>query len=334
MRRSVGERRARRVAVAIAVALLAGAPPHPASAQRTSAAPPGGGRFGPLPDDTFRLAIRRDPDNARLHLELGRWYRHQSFLWLRSQGPSHFRTAVRLARAQGDGGLEAEAEVELAKVAWVSYERYGRTFQFTGNVSAFDVRASFAEWRYVEEFFEHHAQPLQPDRGAREYRAAEEHARAALAAEPGHLAATLLLAVILGDHGRWEEILTLARGAVRAQPAAPDGYRVLGLALRQTGRIGEAARAFANALARMTADQRRPYENLGAILRRADQAHYDSLPPTSRRSCDSSTGRSLSRWRWTPSIPHRSSTTPARPTWTSGGPCPRSSWWAGRATAA
>lgn len=250
-----------------------------AAAQDTARADRLSRRDTVLPDNRFRIAIRQHPDSAELHLEFGRWYRRQSAPWLRMQARGHFRTALRLARARGDRGLEVTAAYEIAKAAWVSYERFGRTYQLIGTATAFNIPESLARWRYVEEFFANQAQPLRPDRGEMEYATAEEHASAGLAAQPGNLGATNLLAVILGDHGRWEEIVTPARAAIRAHPAEPDGYRVLGLALQHGGHLAGAARAFANALARMTADQRRPYENLGAILRRADQAHYDSLPP-------------------------------------------------------
>lgn len=235
-----------------------------------------------LSDTRFRIAIQHDPTNARLHLEFGRWYRREPTPWMRMQAAGHFRDAIRLATRAGDRGLVADAETELAKASWVSYERYGRTWRFVPEVTAFSVASSLADWRYVEEFFAHHARPLVPDRGEAEYAAAEEHARAALAAEPGHVGATNLLAVALGDRGRWEEILSPARAAIRAHPAQPDGYRVLALALQHAGRMAEAAQAFRDALARMSPEQRRPYEDLGAILTRAAEAHYDSLTPEQR----------------------------------------------------
>jgi GWxTD domain-containing protein len=253
-----------------------------AAAQDTARADRRSRRDTMLPDIRFRIAIRQHPDSVELQLEFGRWYRSQSTPWLRMQAAGHFREAILLATRKGNHGLVAAAETELAKAAWVSYERYGRTYQFIGTATAFNVAESLYRWRYVEEFFAHGARPLSPDRGESEFAAAEEHARAALAVEPGHVGATNLLAVILGDRGRWEEIVTPARAAIRAHPDAPDGYRVLGLALQHAGRFAEAARAFGDALARMTPEQRRPYQDLGAILRRADQAQYDSLTPDQR----------------------------------------------------
>jgi GWxTD domain-containing protein len=231
-----------------------------------------------LPDERFRLALRRDPNNARLHLEFGRWYRRESAPWLRIQARSHFRHAVRLARQQGYRGLEAEAEMELARVAWVGYEQYGHAFEFTGVVPRFDAVQGMADWGYVARFLEQQARPRR-DGGETYYRGAEDHARAALAANPGHLGATRVLAVLLGDQDRWEELVGPARAAIRAYPDSSDGHRILGLALHRVGRTAEAVEAFAAALSRMDSAQRRPYENLGAILRRADQERYDALPP-------------------------------------------------------
>jgi GWxTD domain-containing protein len=251
----------------------------PAAAQDTARADGRSRRDTVLPDNRFRIAIRQHPDSAALHLEFGRWYRRQPSPWMRLQATGHFREAVRLATPKDDHRVVADAETELARAAWVSYERLANSYQLIGNATAFNIAESLDRWRYVEDFFAHQARPLRPDRGEMEYVTAEGHARAALAAEPGHVGATGLLGVILGDRHRWEEIVTPARAAIRAHPDAPDGYLVLGLALAYGGRVGEAARAFAAALARMSPEQRRPYENLGAILRRAEQAHYDSLPP-------------------------------------------------------
>jgi GWxTD domain-containing protein len=253
-----------------------------AAAQDTTHADGRSRRDTLLPDNRFRIAIRQHPDSAELQLEFARWYRRQPSPWMRMQATEHFREAIRLATAKGDHGMVADAETELARTAWVSYERLANSYQLIGNATAFNIAESLDRWRYVEDFFAHQALPLRPDRGEMEYVTAEGHARAALAAEPGHLSATGLLGVILGDRHRWEEIVTPARSAIRAHPDAPDGYRVLGLALWYGGRIGEAARAFAAALARMSPEQRRPYENLGANLRHAEQAHYDSLTPDQR----------------------------------------------------
>lgn len=265
-------------AAAGAALVLAALLGSPAAAQDSARARVASGRRAPLPDDTFRLAIFRDPTNARFQLEFGRWYRRQSQPWLRMQAGGHFRAAARLADAQGSLGIMADAEYEQARTAWTYYERFARTYQLVGDAPGFSVQESLAEWRYVENFFEHEARPMEPDRGEAEYLGTEEHARAALAAEPGHLGATGLLAVLLGDHRRWEEALTPAREAIRAHPASPEGYRILGLALQESGRTAEAARAFAGAVSRMSPEQRGPYDNLGLILRHADQSHYDSLP--------------------------------------------------------
>ncbi|MDP3774856.1 MAG: GWxTD domain-containing protein [Gemmatimonadales bacterium] len=220
--------------------------------------------------------LRREPSNAALRVEVGRWYRRHHYAFMRARADRYFREALTMARAQGNRRVEADAETELGRTAFIRYEQLGHRYTLLGDVTSIDPMRAINDWQYVEHFFRTYAF-ANTGIGAGDFRAAEDHARAALAVVTGHLVATGLLATILGDQDRWEELEAPARAAIRAFPREPDGYRILGLALQRTGRLSEAAVAFEQALARMDSVRRRPYENLGLLLRRAGAAHYDSL---------------------------------------------------------
>lgn len=226
--------------------------------------------------------LRREPSNAALRVEVGRWYRRHHYTFMRARADRYFREALTMARAQGNRRVEADAAAELGRGAFIRYEQLGHRYTFLGEVSSVDPLRAIADWQYVLHVFEAYARPDSSGIGEGDYRTAEDQARAALLAVPGHLAATGLLAVILGDENRWEELEPPARAAIRAFPHEPDGYRILGLALQHLNRPAEAAAAFEQGLARMDSVRRLPYENLGPLLRRAAAAHYDSLAADQR----------------------------------------------------
>ncbi len=234
-----------------------------------------------LTNTTITAYLARDPENAVRHLEVGRWCRRNHFAIIRSRADSYFRQALTLATAQGNRAVIADAEAELGRTAFIRYEQLGHHYRFISDVNQIDPIQAMADWRYLEHFFQTIARP-DSESGEPDYNAAEDHARAALAAVPGHVAATSLLAVVLGDQGRWEEVVTPARAAIHTSPTDPDGYRILGMALVRMGRMSEATAAFEQAMARMDSAGRLPYENLGTLLRRASAAHYDSLNAAQR----------------------------------------------------
>ncbi|MDO8665143.1 MAG: GWxTD domain-containing protein [Gemmatimonadales bacterium] len=270
------ERMVRTVVAPAALAL--GLVVTPAAAQIPAAAESAAARRDTvLAENTIGESLRRDPNNASLRINVGRWYRQHRFAFMRSRADRYFREALTMARAQGNRRVEADAETELGRTAFVRYEQLGHRYTLLGDVTSIDPMRAINDWQYVEHFFRTYAFADSTGIGEGDFRTAEDHARAALAAVPGHLAATGLLATILGDQNRWEELEAPARAAMRAFPRERDGYRILGLALQRTGRLSEAAVAFDQALARMDSVRRRPYENLSLLLRRAGAAHYDSL---------------------------------------------------------
>ncbi|AOZ50472.1 tetratricopeptide repeat protein [Chromobacterium vaccinii] len=99
---------------------------------------------------------------------------------------------------------------------------------------------------------------------------AERHLRAAHAAAPG--AALANLASLLLATGRAAEAEALARQALAAEPGRADWLNLLGLALREEGRDGEAGQAWEQGLA-SAPEHRRLRQNLGYLqLARGDWA--------------------------------------------------------------
>jgi GWxTD domain-containing protein len=96
-----------------------------------------------------------------------------------------------------------------------------------------------------------------------------------------------LLAVALGEGGRWEEAVPVARRLVRAVPDSGRAWAILGMTYARTGRWRGAEAAFDTALARMTPAEAAPYRDLGRIMRRADRLRWDTLPDGSRARLDS-----------------------------------------------
>jgi GWxTD domain-containing protein len=235
-----------------------------------------------LADSALAPLLRRNPTSPAVRLLVGRWYRHHPFTQLRARADHYFHEAARLAHEQGKSALEAEAESELGRSAWIRWEQFDHRHRIFGEMTSIDPIRTLSDWRYVENFFREFAFPDSTGLGEREYVAAEDHARAALALVPGQLAATRLLATIMADKERWEEMEGPARVAIRAFPRAPDGFRILALAAVRRGRDAEAARLFDSAFARMDSVQRRPYENLGLLLRRDGATRYDSLNQAQR----------------------------------------------------
>ena len=267
----------------LALALALGLAAPPAAAQIPAAAESAAARGDTIvADSAIATMLRRNPTSPATRLQVGRWYRRHPFAQLRARGDHYFREAARLAREQRNRALEAEAEYELGRSAWIRWEQFSHRYRLFGDVTSIDPLRTLSDWRYVENFFREYASPDETGLGEGEYDAAEEHARAALTLAPGHLGATRLLATLLGDRARWEEMEAPARAAIRAFRRAPDGYRILALAAARRGRDSEAAALFDSALARMDSVQRWPYESLGVLLRQAGAARYDSLSTAQR----------------------------------------------------
>lgn len=228
----------------------------------------------------LREDAERDPTSAAAQLAYGRYLRGAALGPAHALARGHLEQAARLARAQGNHAVEADALVELARINWIAYEGRGRRWRTRGAVTGIDPVQALADWRYVENFLE--GSVAISEAAESEYLQAEDRARTALAAVPHHPGATALLAVVLADRDRWEELLQLAQEYVRARRRDPLGHQLLGLALHRLNRSVEALEAFETALDQMTEEQRRPYDDLRLLLNRSGLATYDSVPAARR----------------------------------------------------
>jgi predicted Zn-dependent protease len=84
--------------------------------------------------------------------------------------------------------------------------------------------------------------------GMRRYGEAADHARAALAAEPGNSGLHALLATCLSGLGRNVEAERAAADAIRLAPNEPDGYKVMAAVLLAGDQPARAERAIVPAL--------------------------------------------------------------------------------------
>lgn len=104
-----------------------------------------------------------------------------------------------------------------------------------------------------------------------------EHYRTAVRADPSHIPAAIRLMGQLLDEYHLSEYTSLARRLVEANPEQATPYLYMGLGLHVAGREEEAGKAFDDALARMSDDDRAAIERLDQVMRRKDAADYMAL---------------------------------------------------------
>jgi GWxTD domain-containing protein len=242
----------------------------------------------------FTRATELAPDSARYVLGLAEIARTKSLVFERSEADDLVDRALALARAHGSGDL-AEIEFRAGVVDWERYEQLGHRYQFFGDVQGVDPYRMMNEWKDVEAFFESQVRPMEGDAGGSDRRAAEEHLRATLAADPRHVGAAGLLAVLLLEEDRGSEAAALGRALVRAAPDSGRAWAVLGMTLAREHRWADAQTAFDSALLRMPAADAAPYHDLGPILKALDRTRFDELTPRQRET--------LNRLYWAVSQP-------------------------------
>jgi GWxTD domain-containing protein len=226
-------------------------------------------------------ATQLRPDSAKYWLALGEVHRTYGDVFRRMQVGGLVDRAVRTAHEHGSGEL-ADIEFRAGVIAWERYEEQAHRYLFVGEAIAVDPYQMLNEWRDVETFFRVQVKPDPGDPGGDDRRASEERLRAALVAEPRHVAATGLLAVLLGEEQRWAEAEEVGRMLVRAAPDSGRAWAVLGAAQARQGRWREAQAAYDTALARMSAAEAAPYRNLGLILKALDQVRVQAMTPAQR----------------------------------------------------
>jgi len=232
----------------------------------------------------FKYATRFEPDSAKYWLSLADLYRGEDLMTVRTQVPGLLNHAVDAVAASPTDSMTAEVEYRIARQAWERYEHFGRRHTSTsaGNVAI--APPIFAEWKYWEAYL---------DRGVRSvpvdgtYIAnAEDALWVVIRARPGDVRGTGLLVVLFGESNRWEEAVPLARRLVAAVPDSGRAWAILGLAYARNARWRDATAAFDTAFARMSPEERAPYEDLGRIMRRADQVRWDQMGPGARAHLD------------------------------------------------
>lgn len=242
----------------------------------------------------FQRAVELEPDSARYVMGLAAIARTKSLVLQRARADDLVDRAVALAHEFGSGEL-ADIEFRAAVIAWERYEQLGHRYQFFGDAQTVDPYRMLNEWKDVESFFEGRVRPMEGDLGAEDRRAAEEHLRAALAADPRQVDAAGLLAVLQLEEQRGAEAVATAQNLVRAAPDSGRAWAVLGMALVRDQRWQDAQIAYDSALRRMRPDQAIPYGNLGFLLKAVDQARYAEMTPAQQAQ--------LARVYWTVSQP-------------------------------
>jgi GWxTD domain-containing protein len=109
-----------------------------------------------------------------------------------------------------------------------------------------------------------------------------EHYRAAVRADPSHVAAAVRLMGELLDEYHLSEYMSLARRLAEANPDQAIPYLYMGLGMHVAGREEEASQAFDEALARMSDADRAAIERLDQVMRRKDAVDYMALDEDER----------------------------------------------------
>jgi GWxTD domain-containing protein len=224
----------------------------------------------------FQRAADLAPDSARYVLGLAEIARTKSLVFERARADDLVDRALGLAREHGSGEL-AELEFRAAAISWERYEQLAHRYQFFGDAETVDPYLMLNEWKDVENFFEGRVRPMGGDPGGDDRRAAEEHLRAVLAADPRHVGAAGLLVVLQLEQDRAVEALETGERLVRATPDSGRAWAILGLALVRAGRWPEARAAFDTAMRRMQPAEAAPYRNLGLVLKAVDRSRYDEM---------------------------------------------------------
>ncbi len=233
-------------------------------------------------EEHLRFATRYQPDSAKYWLALAEHLRSSGNVASRIQVPGMIDRALEAARAHGSARL-ADIEFRAGVVDWERYEQLGHRYLFTGEARSVDQGVLMGPWNDLENFFAQQVHPDPGDPGGGDKRAAEEHLRAALSADPRHVAAAGLLIVLLGEEDRREEADEVARRLTAAAPDSGRAWALAGLAFARLNRWADAQAAFDTAMIRMTPAQRGPYANLAPILKSIDQVRFEEMEPEQQR---------------------------------------------------
>lgn len=214
---------------------------------------------GPLSLEQVRTALKRDPNNSKLWVELGLvFWDHgdypnalQSFQQAVKVGPNTAEAHNWLGAALMQRGDFPSAIAEFRKATSLD-PKYGRAYTNLG--SALSKSGNLAEGIKVFQ--------------------------KALALEPDSLAAHLNLGIALRENGDAKEALVHLRRVARAEPSDPKLQYEIGQALEQTGDLAGALAAYERAL-KINPALSEAYYALGVALKQQSAASHKAAPSLS-----------------------------------------------------
>jgi tetratricopeptide (TPR) repeat protein len=236
-------------------AVLVAALALPAGAQKTDKPP--------LTPSQIEAAIKRNPSNSKLYVELGLAY------WDKNDYPhalEAFQRAVKIAPSS------AEAHNWLGVAIMEKADLPGAIAEFRKAV-ALDPKYARAYTNLGSALAK-----------SGEITEAVDIFKTALTLEPNNLAAEMNLGVALREKGDAESALVHMRRVAAAQPTNASVQYELGQTLRQSGDLAGAVAAFEKAL-QLDPELREGYYGLGLALKQ-QSAHARSSQPSAERPAD------------------------------------------------
>jgi GWxTD domain-containing protein len=247
--------------------------------------------------NAIKRALDLDPGNPLYLIELGRLRLKTPFLRLDAQ--RLFRRALDAAEKRGDRRILADVRWELGQIHERRFITMANRRLMTSSARTFDPEYALDDWHYTQNFFTQWSVPID-DAGELDYRKAEEHYRAALAADSAHLGAAVGLFGLLHDGFRFEEMVSVAQALRAVSPNEPRLLMAQALALHRLDRDLEAGRLFDLALPMLGDAERQDMLNLVALLREKDASEYAALGDSARADFDALYWSLLDPLRLTP----------------------------------
>lgn len=227
-------------------------------------------------EDALLEALKLRPNDPRYLLELAKLRLKQH---IRVDASRLFNRALEEAEKQGNPEVLAEIRFNLGYIKELEYQalRHKRMRPFFRGppVARFDLQVNDRVSRYANRYMDRSYEI----EGSGELVKQEmiEHYRAAVRADPSHVAASIRLMGQLLDEYRVGEYLALARRLVEANPDRPEPYLYRGLGLHVAGREEEAGEVFEAGMARMKEEERQAIESLDQVMPRREAAEYLAL---------------------------------------------------------
>jgi tetratricopeptide (TPR) repeat protein len=141
-----------------------------------------------------------------------------------------------------------------------------------------DIRGALELWREISQRYPDSGVLCRLAGAARdlgELEEAEESLLKAVEFDSGLRLPYIMLCLIANKQGRWEDAELRARQALRIEEG-PDGYSLLGIALRALGRAEEAHRSYSRGI-ELDPSYEELYFNFGVLVSESDPASAESL---------------------------------------------------------